>query len=109
METKKNINELFLPFEKNGLSLKNRILMAPLTRSRAINNLANDWIAEYYCQRASAGLIISETISPSPNGLSYPRIPGLFSDEQTRSWRSVTDAVHNNVVKFMHNSTILAG
>jgi len=96
MQYKENKSKLFRPFEKNGLSLKNRVIMAPLTRSRAIDNLANDWIAEYYCQRASAGLIISETISPSPNGLSYPRIPGLFSEEQIHSWKKVTNVIHES-------------
>lgn len=86
--------KLFEETQLGSLKLKNRFVMAPMTRSRAINNLANDLIAEYYAQRATAGLIITEGISPSPNGLGYSRIPGLFNIEQAQSWRKVTDAVH---------------
>jgi len=68
--------------------------MAPMTRSRAIGNIPNDMMATYYAQRASAGLIISEGISPSPNGLGYARIPGIFTDEQINGWKKVTEAVH---------------
>lgn len=94
----KNIEShtLFQPFTANGLELKNRIVMAPMTRSRAINNLPNYMMEKYYAQRATAGLIISEGISPSPNGLGYPRVPGIFNKEQTQAWKVVTDAVHNN-------------
>lgn len=86
--------KLFEETQLGSLKLKNRFVMAPMTRSRAINNLANDSIAEYYAQRATAGLIITEGISPSPNGLGYARIPGLYNKEQAQSWRKVTDAVH---------------
>lgn len=85
---------LFSPYKLGNMELKNRIVMAPMTRSRAIGNVANALIAEYYAQRADAGLIITEGISPSPNGLGYARIPGLYSEEQTASWKAVTDAVH---------------
>ncbi|TXF91504.1 alkene reductase [Neolewinella aurantiaca] len=74
--------------------LKNRVVMAPLTRSRAIDNVPNDLMATYYSQRAGAGLIITEGTSPSANGLGYPRIPGCYSDDQVAGWRQVTDAVH---------------
>ncbi|OZB52120.1 MAG: alkene reductase, partial [Thiomonas sp. 14-66-4] len=67
---------------------------APLTRSRATGNIPNALMAEYYAQRASLGLIIAEGTSPSPNGLGYPRIPGVFSDAQVAGWKLVTDAVH---------------
>lgn len=87
---------LFKPFKASGLELKNRIVMAPLTRSRAINHFPNDMMEKYYAQRATAGLIISEGISPSPNGLGYPRVPGIFNKEQTQAWKVITDAVHNN-------------
>ncbi len=76
--------------------LTNRLVMAPMTRSRAINNQPNALIAEYYAQRASAGLIITEGISPSPNGLGYARIPGLFSKDQVNAWKPVTQAVHKS-------------
>lgn len=77
-----------------SLSCGNRIVMAPMTRSRATGNLPNDLMVEYYRQRAGAGLIITEGTSPSPNGLGYARIPGIFLPEQTVAWKRVTDAVH---------------
>ncbi|WP_413294977.1 alkene reductase [Bdellovibrio sp. HCB185ZH] len=85
---------LFEPIQLGRIKLQNRLVMAPMTRSRAIGNLANDMMVKYYADRASAGLIISEGISPSPNGLGYARIPGLFNQEQAASWKKVTDAVH---------------
>ncbi len=87
-------NMLFTPTQLGSLPLKNRIVMAPLTRSRAIGNLPNELMAEYYRLRADAGLIITEGTSPSPNGLGYPRIPGLFNEAQVQGWRPVTDGVH---------------
>lgn len=86
--------KLFEPTKLGNLSLKNRIVMAPMTRSRAIDNVPNDLMATYYGQRAGAGLIITEGTSPSPNGLGYARIPGLFDDRQVAGWRKTTDAVH---------------
>jgi N-ethylmaleimide reductase len=86
-----------LLFEKTTLgplTLQNRLLMAPLTRSRAIGNVPNELMAEYYGQRAGAGLIITEGTSPSPNGLGYARIPGVFSAEQVAGWKGVAEAVH---------------
>ncbi|UCM49738.1 oxidoreductase [Aeromonas caviae] len=77
---------LFTPTRLGSLSLKNRIVMAPLTRSRAIGNQPNELIEQYYRQRADAGLIITEGTSPSPNGLEYPRIPGLFNDQKVQGW-----------------------
>jgi N-ethylmaleimide reductase len=98
------------PYNLGKLELKNRIVMAPMTRSRAINNVANDLIAEYYTQRASAGLIITEGTAPSPNGLGYPRIPGIFSVEQINGWKKVTSAVHEKggkiFVQLMHTGRI---
>lgn len=85
---------LFTPLELGPLHLPNRIVMAPLTRCRALGNVPNDLMARYYALRAEAGLIISEGTSPSPNGLGYARIPGLYSDAQIAGWRKVTDAVH---------------
>lgn len=84
--------------------------MSPMTRNRAINNVPNKLIAEYYGQRASAGLIITEGTSPSPNGLGYPRIPGIFSTEQTEAWKEVTTAVHDKggkiFVQLMHTGRV---
>jgi len=74
--------KLFMPTKLGQLTLKNRIVMAPMTRSRAIGNVPNELMAEYYGQRAGAGLIITEGTAPSPNGLGYARIPSCFSKEQ---------------------------
>jgi N-ethylmaleimide reductase len=76
------------------LPLQNRMVMAPLTRSRAIGNIPNDLMAQYYAQHASAGLIITEGTSPSPNGVGYARIPGIYSAQQIAGWKRVTTAVH---------------
>ena len=88
------------------ITLKNRVVMAPMTRCRATGNLPNELVAEYYGQRAAAGLIITEGTSPSPNGLGYARIPGIFSPEQTDAWKLVTDAVHSRggkiFIQLMH-------
>src|ERR1700722_6787698 len=92
---KKRNTMLFEPFAARKLMLKNRTVMAPLTRSRAVEaNVPNALMAEYYGQRATAGLIVSEGTSPSPNGLGYARIPGLFNADQVRGWKLVTDTVH---------------
>lgn len=76
------------------LKLQNRLVMCPLTRNRATDNIPNALMAQYYAQRASVGLIITEGTSPSPNGLGYPRIPGAFSPAQVAGWKNITDAVH---------------
>jgi len=86
--------KLFEQYKLGALTLNNRFVMAPMTRSRAIGNLPNSLMAKYYGQRASAGLIITEGTSPSPNGLGYSRIPGLYTEEQARAWRETTDAIH---------------
>jgi N-ethylmaleimide reductase len=86
---------LFAPVQLGALTLKNRIVMAPMTRSRAVEaNTPNVLMADYYGQRASAGLIITEGTSPSPNGTGYPRIPGLWSKGQVAAWGQVSAAVH---------------
>ena len=96
-------------FERSFLGqevLKNHMVMAPMTRSRAIGNIPNDLMALYYEQRAGAGLIITEGTSPSPNGLGYARIPGIFNDKQVEGWKKITKAVHGNggkiFIQFMH-------
>ena len=76
------------------LTLQNHVVMAPMTRSRAIGNIPNALMAEYYAQRATAGLIVTEGTTPSPNGLGYPRIPGIYSPAQIEGWKLVTSAVH---------------
>jgi len=86
--------KLLSPYVLGNIELKNRIVMSPMTRSRAIGNIPNNLMVDYYQQRAAAGLIITEGTSPSPNGLGYSRIPGIYSDEQVEGWMKVTDAVH---------------
>ncbi|MFO1477674.1 MAG: alkene reductase [Verrucomicrobiota bacterium] len=86
---------LFDPVRIGDWQLPNRIVMAPLTRCRAgAARVPNSLMAEYYRQRASAGLIISEATSVSPAGVGYPDTPGIWSEEQVRGWKLVTDAVH---------------
>lgn len=101
---------LFTPATLGKLQLKNRIVMAPMTRSRATGNVPNELMAKYYSLRASAGLIITEGTSPSPNGLGYARIPGMYSDAQVQGWRRVTDAVRQAggkmFVQLMHTGRV---
>jgi len=86
---------LFDPIKIGDLELKNRIIMAPLTRCRADEGrVPNALMAEYYVQRASAGLIISEATSVTPMGVGYPDTPGIWSDAQVRGWHNITRAVH---------------
>ncbi|MDR8014732.1 alkene reductase [Ectopseudomonas guguanensis] len=88
---------LFDPIQIGDLQLNNRIIMAPLTRCRADEGrVPNALMAEYYVQRASAGLIISEATAVTPMGVGYPNTPGIWSDEQVRGWHNVTQAVHAN-------------
>lgn len=100
---------LFEPL--NSMKLANRAVMAPMTRNRAIDaNTPNALMAEYYGQRASAGLIVTEGTSPSPNGLGYARIPGLFNAAQVRAWKAITDTVHAKggkiFVQLMHTGRV---
>lgn len=88
--------KLFGNYTLGDLTLDNRVVMAPMTRCRAIDNLPNDLMAEYYGNRANAGLIITEGTAPSKNGLGYARIPGAYSDAQVEGWRGVTERVHAN-------------
>ncbi len=87
--------DLFTPLTLGKLLLPNRIVMAPMTRSRAgAGNAPNCMMATYYLQRAGAGLIISEATQVSPQGVGYPGTPGMHSYDQIAGWRNVTDAVH---------------
>lgn len=101
---------LFQPLAAGPLSLPNRIAMAPMTRSRALHNLPNALMADYYGQRSQAGLIITEGTSPSPEGLGYPRIPGLFDDAQQQAWSAVVAAGRGRgarmLVQLMHTGRI---
>jgi N-ethylmaleimide reductase len=102
--------KLLTSYKLGKAELKNRVVMSPMTRSRAIGNIPNELIAEYYKQRSGAGLIITEGTSPSPNGLGYSRIPGIFSKEQVDGWKKVTSSVHKNggkiFVQLMHTGRI---
>ncbi len=97
---------LFTETQIGSKTLSNHIVMAPMTRCRAIGNIPNELMAKYYEQRSQAGLIISEGTSPSANGLGYARIPGIFSKDQVDGWKKVTTAVHGNdgkiFVQLMH-------
>jgi len=86
---------LFDPLRAGALTLRNRIVLAPLTRCRASEGrVPNDLIRDYYVQRAAAGLILSEATSVTPMGVGYPDTPGIWSDEQVAGWKRITDAVH---------------
>ncbi|MFD3925784.1 alkene reductase [Streptomyces sp. NPDC058614] len=102
----------FEPLNLSGTTLRNRIVMSPMTRSRAYGpaQAPTEATAVYYAQRASAGLIVSEGIQPSVVGQGYPSTPGLHSDEQVAAWRKVTDAVHEKggviFAQLMHTGRI---
>jgi N-ethylmaleimide reductase len=88
---------LLSAFDLNGVSLKNRVVMAPMTRARAgEERLPNSLMAEYYAQRASVGLIVTEATVISKQGIGWRNSPGIYSDEQTEAWKKVVDAVHAN-------------
>jgi N-ethylmaleimide reductase len=101
---------LFSAYKLGKIELKNRVVMAPMTRNRCPGNVPGEMVATYYTQRSEAGLIITEGTSPSPNGLGYPRIPGIFSEEQRNGWKKVTEAVHQAgskiFVQLMHTGRI---
>ena len=102
---------LFTPCKLGDLELRNRVVMAPMTRSRATAaHVPTELMVTYYAQRASAGLLITEGTAPSPNGTGYARIPGLYSEEHVRAWRRVTEAVHRQggriFVQFMHTGRV---
>jgi N-ethylmaleimide reductase len=88
-------NDLFAPVRVGELTLPNRVVMAPLTRSRAQpDNTPSELAARYYAQRASAGLIISEATVIAPEGVGYPNVPGLYSEDHVQAWEPITRAVH---------------
>lgn len=94
-------SKLFSKFQlSSSIELQNRIVMAPMTRSRAEGNIPGSIVEEYYGLRGEAGLIISEGTSPSPEGLGYARIPGLFNADQANAWGRVASAVHKKGGKF---------
>ena len=102
---------LFESFDLGRIRLANRSVMAPMTRSRCSQNSTPDaLVAKYYEQRASAGLIVTEGTSPSPNGVGYARIPGLYNEQQVQGWRLVTNATHQAggkiFVQLMHTGRV---
>lgn len=103
-------NLLFSPYQLGNIQLKNRIVMAPLTRSRSPGNSPGEIVVQYYKQRSEAGLIITEGTSPSANGLGYARIPGLYSADHVQAWKKVTDAVHAQgakiFIQLMHTGRV---
>ncbi|MFJ1593562.1 alkene reductase [Kitasatospora albolonga] len=102
--------ELFAPLRVGKTTLPNRLVMAPMTRSRSVDRSVNALTAEYYAQRAGAGLIITEGTQPSVIGQGYIDTPGLHSAEQAAAWRGVTDAVHaaggRIFVQLMHSGRV---
>lgn len=109
MSTEKS--KLFEAFQLGNITLSNRTVMAPMTRSRATaDHVPTSIMADYYHQRSGAGLIITEGTSPSPNGAGYPRIPGIYTEEQTKAWKAVTDKVHEGngkiFVQIMHTGRV---
>jgi N-ethylmaleimide reductase len=106
-----NSMKIFSTFNLGNIELKNRIVMAPMTRSRATtDHIPNDIMVKYYQQRAEAGLIITEGTSPSPNGVGYPRIPGIYNEAQIQGWKKITDAVHSKkgklFLQLMHTGRV---
>ncbi len=105
------MSQLFTPVQVGRHTLNNRLIMAPMTRSRADDEgVPSDLVATYYTQRADAGLIISEGVYPSAMGKGYVRTPGIHSDAQVAAWKPVTDAVHAQggriFLQIMHSGRI---
>lgn len=101
---------LFTELGFGRITLKNRIVMSPMTRNRAIGGVPNALMARYYALRSDAGLIVTEGTGPSPNGMGYIRMPGLYAREHREGWKEVTDAVHANggriFVQLMHTGRV---
>jgi N-ethylmaleimide reductase len=105
------LQKLFTAVTLGKMQLRNRIVMSPMTRNRATTDHdVTDIMANYYAQRATAGLIITEGVAPSPNGNGYARVPGLYTAEQIAGWKKVTEAVHREgghiFVQLMHSGRI---
>jgi N-ethylmaleimide reductase len=102
--------KLFTSKKVGCVKMKNRVVMSPMTRCRAIGNVPNVLMEKYYKQRSGAGLIITEGTSPSPNGLGYARIPGIYNKQQVEGWKMITSAVHEDggkiFVQLMHTGRI---
>ena len=99
--------DMFSPLQLGEIHLRNRIVMAPMTRSRAeAGAMPGELMLEYYRQRAGAGLIITEGVAPSADGLGYCRTPGIYDRQQMEGWRRIVQAVHAEggsiVAQIMH-------
>lgn len=108
-----NVSSLFTAVSLGGIVMSNRIVMAPMTRSRAgVGDVPTPMMAEYYAQRATAGLIVTEGAQPSPAGKGYCRTPGIWNNAQIAGWAAVTDAVHARggkvVLQLMHCGRVAA-
>ena len=89
------MTDIFEPMTLGNYHLKNRIIMAPMTRGRAdAGAIPNSLMADYYALRADAGLIITEATAISPDGHGWVNAPGIWNDDQVKGWKTVTDAVH---------------
>ena len=106
-------SKAFAPAKLGNLTLANHLVMAPMTRCRALGGVPNELMAEYSRQRATTGLIITEGTSPSANGMGYARMPGLYTQEQATNWQRVTETVHHHgghiFVQLMHAGRIFHG
>jgi N-ethylmaleimide reductase len=102
--------KIFSSYKLGDTELKNRVVMAPMTRARAIQNIPNELMAEYYSMRAEAGLLITEGTAPSANGVGYARIPGIYNQAQIEGWKKVTDKVHEKdgkiFLQLMHTGRV---
>ena len=106
-------DQLFSPAaldRQQKIKLKNKVVMAPMTRSRSIDNIPGSLVEKYYEQRSEAGLIITEGTAPSINGCGYARIPGIYSQAQVSAWSKITAAVHKNnakiFIQLMHTGRV---
>ncbi|SNT37042.1 N-ethylmaleimide reductase [Ekhidna lutea] len=102
---------LFDTYQLGNIQLSNKTVMAPMTRSRSTQtHIPTPIMTDYYAQRAGAGLIVTEGVAPSPNGVGYPRIPGLYNQKQIEAWRPITKAVHDKggkiFAQLMHTGRI---
>lgn len=95
------MSQLFTPITAGKLELKNRLVMAPLTRCRAPNRIPNELMKEYYVQRANAGLILTEATSISPTAVGYPDTPGIWTEEHIAGWKNITQAVQDKGSKIV--------
>jgi N-ethylmaleimide reductase len=102
--------DLLSPYRLGPIELTSRVVMAPMTRCRAIGAVPNELMRDYYVQRASAGLIITEGTATSPSALGYARIPGLYTADQVKAWRRITSGVHEAggriFVQLMHTGRV---